>query len=305
MPVANASDIAQHVVCVPGSTVYRRRNEMVLFFGGSFSKPANSNLASFYTHAANTDGFHVISVSYPDSPTIATACSGRESACFLEVRNSRLSVGMARLRELMKELCSNRTSADGWAQYCAPGGELAWSKIVVAGHSQGSGMAVLLSKKHAVAGVVQLAGVVDTYDSRPAPWVTESGITTAGKLYGLGNVHGFACEAWRTNWAALNMSGWAEIDNDAPGRWQKAHKLCSHKPVKTKFEGHMIVVTDAKTYGLAWTYMLTRGLISTRGATQGHTLSHGTRVYIPRDTHPPPHSPAGTAGACACAPPVS
>ena len=152
-------------------------------------------------------------------------------------------------------------------------------------------MALLVSKKHAVAGVVQLAGVVDTYDSGPAPWVIESGVTAADKLYGLGNAQGFACEAWRTNWAALNMSGWAVIDNHAPAQWQKAHKLCSRKPVKTQLEGHMVVVTDAKTYGLAWTYLLTRG------AAQGHTHS-------PWGAHPRRRNPPGAAVACGCAPPA-
>lgn len=74
---------------------------------------------------------------------------------------------------------------------------VAWRKVVLAGHSQGSGMALLLGKYKPVLRVVQLAGVDDVVQPAmvPAPWVTGQSVTPPHLLFGLGNINGFACEA--------------------------------------------------------------------------------------------------------------
>ena len=48
-----------------------------------------------------------------------------------------------------------------------------WRNLITAGHSQGAGMALLLGEEHALAGMVQLAGVDDTSPpgNTPAPWI--------------------------------------------------------------------------------------------------------------------------------------
>ena len=86
-----------------------------------------------------------------------------------------------------------------------------WQKIIVAGESQGSGMALLLSQHCEVARVLQFAGVDDVVADKlvPAPWVSRQGwLTPLEQIYGLGNANGMACQAWQElNWPATGMIG--------------------------------------------------------------------------------------------------
>ena len=90
-------------------------------------------------------------------------------------RDPRVNVDRAdsienRLDQLIRWLGSNR-APEGWRQFLADD-DLDWSKVVLAGHSQGGGHAQLLAKDHAVARLVVLGSPKDynLRHGRPAAW---------------------------------------------------------------------------------------------------------------------------------------
>ena len=258
---------AKHVACTP---IGSPQNELLVFFGGSKSKPSNAPLYAFYDAAAAL-GFHVVSVAYPDTPTVAAACSGQPSTCFWIVRQKRMygdGGAMPALRHLVSELAATVQPGMGWDQFLT-GSAVDFSKVVTAGHSQGAGNAVMVGKAHGVLGVVQLSGV-DNVDSigNPAPWIVERpSLTPTARYFGLGNGNGFAVNQWCVNWPALNMTGWRYLEQPGCiGPEAGAQMICScasvPHPKKEKLPGlaaHMATVANASLYKDVWEYMLTRG----------------------------------------------
>jgi hypothetical protein len=74
-----------------------------------------------------------------------------------------------------------------WGQYLTTTNTLQWGKIIVAGHSQGSGHACYLGKKNLVDRVVMFSGPNDysTYFSTAANWLSLSGQTPLTKQFSL------------------------------------------------------------------------------------------------------------------------
>ena len=83
-----------HVVCTPSLTPTPSndapQSQLVLFFGGSGSNPTEEFFSAFYNHTTAVLGFHLISLNYPDTPTVAHACANHSATCFKTVRLRRL-----------------------------------------------------------------------------------------------------------------------------------------------------------------------------------------------------------------------
>jgi hypothetical protein len=172
-------------------------NKLLLFIGGSYSVPKNYNL--FCDHAA-TIGFDVISLSYPNN--VATAPLGastdlnifdnyRQEICFGTPLSNVVAVDtfnsiVNRTVKLLQFLKINYPDQN-WAQYLTTSGSLAWSKIAIAGPSQGSGHAGYLGKKNMTDRVIMLSGPNDysTHFNSSAKWMSQSGFTPSGKYYAL------------------------------------------------------------------------------------------------------------------------
>lgn len=172
-------------------------NKLFLFIGGSFSVPKNYYLIC--DHAA-TIGFDVISLSYPNN--VATASLGtssdvnifdnyRQEICFGSPVSSVVAVDtfnciVTRTIKLLQFLKITYPDQN-WGQYLTASGTLLWSKIVVSGHSQGSGHACYLGKKNLVDRVVMFSGPNDysTNFSSPANWLFQAGQTPNNKLFAL------------------------------------------------------------------------------------------------------------------------
>lgn len=172
-------------------------DKLLLFIGGSFSNPVDYKFIS--AHGA-TIGLDVINLSYPNN--VATASLGtssdkfifdnyREELCFGTQVSDVVSVDVlnsitTRTVKLLQYL--SKTYPDqNWGQYLTTTNTLQWSKIIVSGHSQGSGHACYLGKKNLVDRVVMFAGPNDysTFFSAAANWLTLSGQTPLTKHFSL------------------------------------------------------------------------------------------------------------------------
>jgi hypothetical protein len=192
--VAYSSSDAEHYVVRNNKT---HLNKLLLFIGGSFSVPKDYN---FFCDQAATLGLDVISLSYPNN--VGTAPLGtstdqlifdnyREEICFGNAVSNVVSVDVlnsinTRATKLVQYLKSSFPS-ENWGQYLTANNTLQWSKIILSGHSQGSGHACYLGKKNLVDRVVMLSGPNDysTNFSAPGNWLTVNGQTPLTKHFAL------------------------------------------------------------------------------------------------------------------------
>ena len=132
-------------------------NKMLLFIGGSFSIPNNY---TFITDHAAFIGLDVISLSYPNNVAAASLGTSTDPLVFDKYREELnfgnpvsddvsvdvlncISTRATKLVIYLKTTFPNQN----WAQYLTSSNTLQWDKIIVAGHSQGSGHACYLGKK--------------------------------------------------------------------------------------------------------------------------------------------------------------
>lgn len=165
-------------------------NVLLVSFGGTKSLP--SDLKAFDEAAAGL-GYDVLALDYAND-VISTYCRpAKEKDCFNRFREENFSGRdllpnpvrvdeynsiAHRLRMLLKFVAQKDVKR--WGRYFLADGDPDWSRVVVVGHSQGSGHAAYLGKKHALRGVVALAGPQDTYaDGSVAAWVSDTGATPA------------------------------------------------------------------------------------------------------------------------------
>lgn len=172
-------------------------NKLLLFIGGSSSNPADYNLIS--DHGA-TIGLDVINLSYPNEVAAAPLGSSsdkfifdnyREEVCFGTPVSNAVTVDVfnsitTRATKLIQYLKATYP-AQNWGQYLTAANTLQWSKIIVAGHSQGSGHACYLGKKNLVDRVVMFSGPNDysSYYAAAGNWLTVSGQTPLTKQFAL------------------------------------------------------------------------------------------------------------------------
>jgi hypothetical protein len=172
-------------------------NKLLLFIGGSYSVPQNYNLIC--DHGA-TIGLDVISLSYPNDVAAAPLGTSsdqfifdnyRDELCFGNQVSNQVSVNVlnciaTRAAKLILFL-KNTYPDQNWGQYLTSANTLQWNKIIVSGHSQGSGHACYLGKKNLVDRVVMFSGPNDysTFFNSPGNWLKQNGATPISKQFAL------------------------------------------------------------------------------------------------------------------------
>jgi pimeloyl-ACP methyl ester carboxylesterase len=265
-------------------------NKLVLFIGGSFSVPANYSL--FCTYPASI-GFDVISLSYLNNVAAASLENSsdllafdnyREEIAFGTQVSNAVNVNLlncitVRAVKLIQYLHTTYPSQN-WGQYLATANTLDWSKIVVAGHSQGSGHACYLGKKRAVDRVLMFSGPNDyhTYYNAAANWLSQTGITPINKQFALlhqqDEIIPFASQS--TNLQALGMNSLYTptlVDNlSAP--YGNSHLLNLNIPALSQ---HNSSIGANAILPNVWNYMLTSA--TTLGTNAIEALNKKITVY--------------------------
>jgi hypothetical protein len=190
--------------------------KLVLFFNGTSAHPSDSiaDATKNFYNAATSLGYQVLALSYHSIETVASQCSCAET-CYFPTRESiirgvyqtgaasdlqadggiRLDEGIAGRTELALRWLAANDSTHAWASFLTsaapsapPETQIDWSKIVVAGHSQGGGHAAAVGKLFAVSRVIQLSATCDTVvpavdcnratgtaaEASPATWTTRT-----------------------------------------------------------------------------------------------------------------------------------
>ncbi len=229
------------------------RGELVVFFNGSGGHPSGTIAdpsINFY-NAATALGYDVLAVSYPSEASLASLC-GSDDACYFPTRESillgagqpgaaaavqtiTLDEGVARRVVLALRDLALRDPGHRWSTYldttgsdASPQTEIAWPKVVAAGHSQGGGHAAALGKLFPVARVIQLSSTCDTTAGAPASWTDGTAGTWASdptQFFGLAAPTTFTngqpsggdtvCPRHVANWQHLGMVSARQHDDAA------------------------------------------------------------------------------------------
>jgi hypothetical protein len=142
-------------------------------------------------------GYHAIGLDYENRVLTVVCAHSRDTGCFDHYREAivtgapvseKISVSPAnsilnRLQQLLLYLVKTDPGG-GWDEF-VEAGRPAWSRIVVAGHSQGSGHAAYIGKSFPVDKVLIFSGPQDYLDdlNEPAPWEAEPSATPPSRFF--------------------------------------------------------------------------------------------------------------------------
>lgn len=162
-----------------------RAEPLWVWLPGTNGRPEAGPKALFQT--VREAGFRLVGLSYLDTPAVSQVCVGprlrHQPGCAAAFRQQRVwgdapsapiddrpeDAIVTRLTRLLTHLAA-QDPAGQWADYL-DGGEPRWSRIVLAGQSQGGGMAAYLAKSRSVAGVMMFSGGWDRdAEGHPAAW---------------------------------------------------------------------------------------------------------------------------------------
>lgn len=177
------------------------KNKLLFYIGGTYSNPGYC--AKFLTLAAN-NGYHVIDVKYINDVYASQFCgTSTDSDCFKNFRHEHLygddldanididtsDCLMNRSVKLITYMEQNYPG-EGWGQFVT-GNELTWNKVVVSGHSQGSGHAAYIAQQFQVDRAIMYAGPNEfsQHFLSVADWLSDPFATPDSSLYSFGNLN--------------------------------------------------------------------------------------------------------------------
>ena len=253
-----------HVVEIDRST--QSEDILLVHFPGSFDIPTNSKL--ILQHAARR-GFPAIGLRYPNRWTVNSLCRTSSNAdCFEEVRMEILD-GIDRTDLLVISEPNSITNRlvklleyldaefpdDEWGRFLSGDGDVDWSKIAVAGHSQGAGHAAMIAHVHRVHRVGMFAGVTDysSYAEAPPAWLSGPGATPIDVHYGFGHSDDSLVpeDVLIEIWTAQGLADFGDavvVDNAAPPYGQSHMYFTNAEPAASgSYQFHNSVVIDAYT----------------------------------------------------------
>ena len=177
------------------------KNKLLIYMVGTFGNPTLDQL--FPSLAAN-NGFHVISLKYPNGTLAATVCSNApDTNCYKYFRHETLygedvSSGITvdttnsilnRATKLVEYL-NTTYPTENWNQFLS-GNTIDWPKVITAGHSQGSGHAAYMGNQFPLDRVLMFAGPNEhsiLYNNQ-AEWLNDLKATADSSYYAFGNVN--------------------------------------------------------------------------------------------------------------------
>ena len=247
--------------------------------------PGSGGLPSDYTEVvrfAAEIGFASVGIAYQSTPSVQELLSApvepqeseriRRERLFGEPLSERVEVTRAdsienRLFALLVWLAAEHPS-EGWEAFIDAGNERPdWSRIVVAGHSQGAGHAAYLTRDIRLAGAVLFAGPGDNIPGfGPAPWLSRPPVTpnrrTAAFIHLDDPITPGSLDRQRL--LGLDAFGPVDLADARPPAAMTSHMLTSARPVPLQ-DAHGAPVVDFRlprdaggenVYESVWYYLL-------------------------------------------------
>jgi len=244
-----------------------QRGVLFLFFPGTHSRATNYKMLC---ETAADQGFHAISLQYVNGVSVNTKCTGgRSLECYENLRReilfgtdfsphanvSRPNSAENRLVKLLRYL-ADRYPLDGWEQYLTAQDVPRWSRILLAGHSQGGGHAAMLGKYYSTSGVIMFASMdYSLQRDKAGEWIHQHGNTRLEKFFAAAHTQDqtMPIASMRRYWNAFGLRNISPVINiDEVGfPYANANTLItSIKPARVKKDKssyHNVLCMDADT----------------------------------------------------------
>ena len=260
-PAISAFDHPHRVLYDPR----RRDGNLLVFLSGTSERPGPGPQAFLRTAVAQ--GYRVVNLAYISYPAVSQVCVGGrlrlQPDCAAHFRQRRLYGDIAfpaipdqpadaivvRLGKLLRHL-ANTDPAGGWDRYLEDG-RPNWSRIAVAGQSQGGGMAEFLGKRETLARVLAFSGGWDhaAPGGRYASWYANEAATPAERWY-------YAYHAKEP--FAGQLAGIGAVLRLPEGHVMAFDQPLSKRTMRARMPGHGSSINDA-VYAAEWKRMLGRG----------------------------------------------
>ena len=173
---------------------------LLVFLTGTGGEPPGP-LA--FLHAAADAGYRVVSLDFNDEPAVAVYCPPKPPACSGNFRRMRIdgdgisidpaidNTGAESIVNRFSKLTAyleQKEPQQGWGSYLDNGAP-DWSRIAVAGQSQGAGMAAYIAKEHVLARVILFSSPWDFVRPKGnartlAPWIAVAAKTPPERWFG-------------------------------------------------------------------------------------------------------------------------
>lgn len=237
---------------------------LLVTLGGTNSLPSDFRKIA---DLAVSMGYHAIGIDYSNT-TISTSCRHSWTpGCFDRFR-SEITTGEidgefpahtvdransieGRILSLLGHLA---VSDSRWSAFLRDGRAPRWDRVVLIGHSQGSGHAAFLAKRHPVHRVIMLAGPQDHGPDGIADWVLRPGLTPPERHFAFLHEKDFfgVREQLDVNRALMGLTGnppeeTAFVEEDPPSR--PASVVVSRLPLR---DPHMEVMHERFRKIWAW-----------------------------------------------------
>ena len=260
--------LSAHFTIKPGAAITPAGKLFVML-------PGTGSIPRFYREIVRTGatrGYHGIGLTYPNDVSVGDRCvASIDPDCAGKVRrevvtgddaSSLIAVSRAdsiagRLTSLLGYL--ERTyPGEGWGAFVV-GGQPDWSKIVVAGHSQGGGHAGFMAKLFALERSVMFSAPGDTgpIPGSNATWYSLPNVTPVERQYGFTHTgdelipFGFVLLNWRA--IGIDRFGAAFSVDGAVAPFGGSHQLSTSLPANPAAAGlvfaplHSVPVVDTVT----------------------------------------------------------
>ena len=259
-------------------------HKLFVFLPGTDGVP---DMYRFILRSGTGRGYHAIGLNYQNGPApVGLVCAtSSDPNCFWNVRREIISgqdvsndisvtVPNAIVTRLTKALTylSQNSADEGWAQFLV-NGAVDWSKVVVAGHSQGGGHAGVLAKLFTVSRACYFSSPPDwdTVNQQPAPWETSSQASASSPAvqFGLAGLQDPSVPYSQLSviWQSLGLAGPA-VSIDGNTSFNGSHVLTTNaQPATMTGLGepfHGVTVRDlytpvtssgAPVFDAAWAYL--------------------------------------------------
>lgn len=280
-----------------------QNGKLLLLIGGTYSF---TRTYTYFPELAANLGYHAISVAYPNNISATTLCAGsnnpdcheqfHQEVCYgtpvsSGVTTDSLNAIHYRTLTLLQWLHAQHPT-QGWDSFFA-NNDLVWSKIALAGHSQGAGNALFFARDHAVDRCLMFSGTNDYSNllAQPANWLSGSFQTPISRLFTFlhlrDDISAIGFPKQYQNQLAMGMAANGDdttlVDAMAPP-YQNSHLLyTNHEPATTVIPTpyHNSTLTNIWTpkdlsnqpvFNPAWEYMLMASP-STQSQTPHHAVT--------------------------------
>jgi pimeloyl-ACP methyl ester carboxylesterase len=168
---------------------------LLITLGGTGSRPADLD---FIQRLAVSLGYSVIAIDYPNTISTVTCETAPSPVCYDDFRNEifdgtpssdRVEVDFTNsIDNRIASLVGHLARRDRWwKKFFGVDGSLDWTRVVLAGHSQGAGHVAYLAKHHLAERVIMIAGPVDKSAAGLGPWLSRPGLTPPERFFAFMN----------------------------------------------------------------------------------------------------------------------